>query len=173
MSEETKEVKEPKVKKETVTVDKKALEDILKDIADLKAKNERLEAVADKSRLAWYEGVKGKKKELQSITLGTFPTKDGYKIIKGWSSMPINEMYQDSNGVFHERQTVELWLDDYKPDDGKLMVNYVDFPRRKVSVRANVLSRQIDEETGYETLKVETTEGPKKTLEIDSRFINI
>lgn len=156
--EETKEVKP--VKKETVTVDKVALEGILDRI-------KVLEATQDKTRLAWYQGLNPNAKKETVVTVGSFPTAKGFKLIKGWTQLPLNEMYQDTNGAWHERQVMKLILE----GDEELEVSYLDFVRRKVSVKANVVGRSIDEATGNQTLKIMTVDGKK--LDIDVTFINI
>lgn len=154
---------EPKVekpKKETVLVNKEELAAVLERL-------KTLEAVADKSRLEWYRGANPNAKKETVVSVGTYPTSKGYKVITGWPQMPVNEMYQDTNSAWHERQTMTLFLE----GDEKLDINYVDFSRRKVSVKAKVLSRSKDEESGTETLKLELEDGKK--VDVDSIFVNV
>lgn len=161
MAEQTEEQKVPK-KKETVTVDKEALESLLSRV-------KTLEAVADKSRVAWYEAQNPNQKKQTHVTLGTYPTDKGSKIIVGWSNMPLNEMYQDTNGNWHERQQMKLVF----ADDSTLDVTYIDFVRRKKSIKALVTKKSTDETTGAVTFDVETLDAPVKKLSIDATFINI
>lgn len=160
------EIEKPK-KEETVTVNKAALEKLLADNKETGERLKALEAVADKSRVEWYRGLNPNTKKESEVTLGTYPTAKGFKIIKGWTSLPLNEMYQDTNGAWHERQVMKLILE----DNSELDINYIDFVRRKVSVKAKIASRVTDEATGVQTLKVVTVDG--KTIEIDSIFINV
>jgi hypothetical protein len=149
-------------KKETVVVNKAELGALLDRV-------KTLEAVADKSRVAWYEGTQPKKKELSKVTVGVYPVKEGVdKIIVGWGQLVLNEMYQDSNGAWHERQIIKLQFEDGTSQE----VSYIDFVRRRHSVPAEVISRSLDEETGATTLKVAII-GQDKKLDIDSTFINI
>ncbi len=152
-----------------VEVNADALDRLVKDNEAFRERITTLEAVADKSRLAWYEGTNPKKRPLTRVSLGLYPTDKGDKIIVGWTSMPINEMFQDSNSVWHERQTMELIFE----DGSHLQVNYIDFVRRKQRLACEVVSKSRNEETGNETLKLVTVGEPKKTLEVDTVFVNI
>ena len=62
--------KEPK----KVEVNADALERLVKDNEAFRERITTLEAVADKSRLAWYEGLNPKKKSLTQVSLGLYPT---------------------------------------------------------------------------------------------------
>lgn len=155
-------------KEETVVVNKTVLEDILKKIKDQDTQIQTLTAVADKSRLAWYEEKQGQKKQLSQVSIAYFPTEKGMKAVIGWTNLTVNEMYQDTNGNWHERQIMELVF----ADNTKIQVNYIDFVRRKKSQKANILSRFTDEQSGDQFLKVETIESKEK-FDVGLQFVNV
>lgn len=164
-----------KQKPETVVVNKDALAQLMKTVKKQGEEIKTLTAVADKSRIEWYRGTRQPaSKELKRVTVGTYPTKDGNRIVLGWTDMPLNEMFQDSNGNWNERQIMRLILagkDGTAEGSTQVDINYADWVKRRNRVDCQILSRSVNEETGTETLKVETKDGRK--LEIVATFVNV
>lgn len=144
-----------KVKKEgaeTVTVSKKALDDILK-------KLERLESAADVGRLGNYDAKN--KKDLPTIVL--INVWDG-KVIVGWKT--IKDDVQKVNGIWREFQLIQLIFADGTTHD----LPYLQWVQEVVKVDSTIVSR-TKEEDGNETLKVRRNDNGEE-YKLDIRFVN-
>jgi hypothetical protein len=103
----------PEEKPKTVTVKKDKLDEILSTNEALTKKMEEqqktidmLLATADKARIARYQD-QNQSPVIRTMKLRTFKG----KVVVGWR-MVKDEMYKDANGVFHERQIVEIVTED-------------------------------------------------------------
>ena len=150
------EPKKPEVQKpaqeETVTVNKKALTDML-------TRLERLESTADVGRLGKFD-EKNKKELPKVVLLGKYND----KIVMGWKM--LKDEVTKINGVWRESQTLQIKLE----DDTTLDLPYLQYVQEVVKVDATILSRTKDND-GHETLKVRRNDTGKE-YSIDITFIN-
>jgi len=141
-----------KEESETITVNKKALDDMIR-------RMERLESAADVGRLDKYD-QKNKKALSHVVLLGTY----NGKIVLGWKM--LKDEVQKINGVWRESQLIQIKLD----DDTTLDLPYLQYVQEVVKVDATILSRTKDN-NGHETLKVRRNDNGNEYL-IDVTFIN-
>jgi len=161
-----KETKEKKV----LTVEEK-IDALLAEMAELKAsdkaKDEKismLTQIADKGRVENFESKL--KKDTGSIV--KVSTLNGV-VVTSWRSV-LDEVYKDSNGIWHEKQVIETTTEDGKTQS----MDLVDFFRNVKKVPAKVILRgkklvSEDPEIHTEEFKV-SVEGKEYTLE--GAFIN-
>ncbi len=154
----TSQASKPKV--ETIMVNKKVLDQILAKQESQDKEIEMLREVADKSRLYWWE-EKNKKPTTKVVRLTVI---EG-KIVVGWKTI-IDEVFQDTNGIFHEKQVIEIYFE----DGTKKSLNYIDFTRLTNKIEVELIKRMKDEEQGTESVTVKTKEGKEYTIGIE--FIN-
>lgn len=157
--EEKKVVEEPKaVKEETVTIPKSKLDEIMASIT-------RLEAAADKGRIANYDeknkGAVGKTVKLRSM---------GGKIVISWENMISNLVEKNpQNGAWREDQKIKVNYSDESSEEMEL----VTFNRRFEYIKADVVKESTDNVgTPNETTIyfVKTEDGKEYT--VDKKFIN-
>src|SRR3990167_7862014 len=148
--EDIKELK--KEESETVTVNKKALDDMIR-------RMDRLESAADIGRLDKYD-QKNKKALTQVVLLGTY----NGKIVLGWKM--IKDEVQKINGIWRESQLIQIKLD----DDTAIDLPYLQYVQEVVKVDATILSRTKDS-NGHETLRVRRNDNGNEHS-IDITFIN-
>lgn len=144
-----------KIKEEesqTVTVNKKALEEVM-------GRLKRLESAADVGRLGHYD-EKNKETIKHIVLLSTW---DG-KVIVGWKM--IKDDVQKVNGIWREYQIIQVKLE----DDTIIDLPYLQFSQEVVKVDAEILSR-TKESDGHETLKVLRKSDGKEYL-LDVTFVN-
>lgn len=152
---------EPKVveekKKETVTMSKEVLDELMKRI-------ERVESAADKSRLLNFD-EKNKVAPSKIVKL----KKLNDKIVISWDNMIEDTVEKNANGAWVETQIVKLNFEDKTSKE----MRYVEFVRHYKVVFAEVVSETI-ENSGKEDertiLKVVTDNG--KEYNINKVFVN-
>ncbi len=154
------EVKDKTKDKDVISVKKSVLDNILLKQEEQEKELKVLREVADKSRLHWFE-EKTKGVKIRTVKLTTFKG----LVILGWR-MVVDEVFQDANGVWQEKQILEIHLE----DGTKASLNYIDFVRRTEKITAEIISKEINEEQGTETLKVRTKTG--KEYKIGTQFVN-
>lgn len=137
---------------ETVTVNKKALDDVL-------GRLKRLENVADVGRLGRYD--EKSKGEIKRIVL--LSTWDG-KVVTGWKL--TKDDVQKVNGIWREFQLIQIKLE----DDTTVDLPYLQFSQEVVKVDSEIISR-TKENDGHETLKVLRKDNGKE-YSIDVTFVN-
>lgn len=137
---------------ETITVNKKALDDMIR-------RMERLESTADVGRLDKYD-QKNKKELAKVVLLGKY----NGKIVLGWKM--LKDEVQKVNGIWRESQTIQIKLE----DDSTLDLPYLQYIQEVVKVDATILSRTKDND-GHETLKVRRNDDGNE-YSIDITFIN-
>lgn len=137
---------------ETVTVNKKALDEMIRRL-------ERLESVADVGRLGNYDD-KNKKDPPKIVLLGVLSG----KIVVGWKM--LKDEVQKINGVWRESQLIQLKLE----DDTTVDMPYLQYVQEVVKVDATISSR-TKESNGHETLKVKRNDNGNEYL-IDITFVN-
>ena len=146
--------------KDVISVKKSVLDSILLKQEEQEKELKVLREVADKSRLHWFE-EKTKGVKVRVVKLTTFKG----LVILGWKTV-IDEVFQDANGVWQEKQILEIHLEDGE----KTSLNYIDFVRRTEKIPAEIISKETNEEQGTETLKVKTKAG--KEYKIGIQFVN-
>ena len=139
-------------KPETVTVDKAALDQMIRRL-------ERLESTADVGRLGKYDD-KNKIELPKVVLLGKYND----KIVVGWKM--LKDEVQKVNGVWRESQLIQIKLD----DDTSVDLPYLQYVQEVVKVDATILSR-TKESNGHETLKVRRNDNGNE-YSIDITFIN-
>lgn len=92
--------------KATVEVDKAKLDELLTRLDKLEKDNEMLVSTADRARVARYNDLNASP-AAHTYRVRTFKG----QIVVGWRSI-LDEMFQDSHGLWHERQQVEIVLED-------------------------------------------------------------
>lgn len=175
--------KKPKQeKKEMIEVDKNVLEQVLQkqedqdvEIKVLKGKNIRLEAVADKSRLGWYDEQKGGGALIHTFRVAVFLDyndldKEGNakrKIVLAWKM--VKDEVRLENGVLKENQIYRLYLDEGEGEKAS-----------EIDIDIRQFAREILRQKGELIKEAKTNEGSTKTLrfedgreiEFDVRFLN-
>jgi hypothetical protein len=137
------------------------IEQMRKELDELKKDRDMLLEVADKTHLAGYyqrhQANLPKIVKLRSIN---------GKIILGWRSTQ-DEVYQDPVTMrWTENQKIELLYSTGEREE----LHYLDFVRKYVPVQATVVSSVIDSASGNTAFKVRVDSGEEYT--IDVRFVN-
>lgn len=140
---------------ETVTLKKAELESLM-------ARLDRVEAAAEKSRLARYDennkGNKGKVIRLRTI--------EG-KVVISWDDMTANTVEKSpKTGAWGEDQRIRIHLEDKTSKEMDLVI----FNRHFVHLEADVLSETKVSGTNETIYKVRTDDG--REYEINTKFIN-
>lgn len=161
------------VKKETVEISKDTLEKILSTIETLKdsdkAKTDtiaKLEAIADKGRLAHYEGKEAAARDGELITRAKVGFWEGDPII-AWQKVKDEVGFR--NGQLVTNQVIRLFLDvpgEKEPVTKEM--EYLYWAQNTTCQEGEVTSKNQTKEGTYWT--VEMTDGRKISLDI--RFIN-
>ena len=141
-----------KEESETVTVNKQALDTMIKRL-------ERLESAADLGRLGKYDD-KNKIELPKIVLLGKYND----KIIVGWKM--LKDEVQKVNGIWRESQLIQLKLE----DDTTIDLPYLQYVQEVVKVNSTILSRTKDS-SGHETLKVRRNDNGNE-YSIDITFVN-
>lgn len=157
--------------KEKVSVERDALEAILKRLDDqdaiIKRQEESIRVVteaADKGRLERILG-KEKKEVGMVVKLSTLTIDDKDKIVVCWR-MKKNRVWKDPiTMAWKEDQVIEFIFD----DDSSKEMDYLTAMTSVVKIEASVTSKTIDNNGGT-TLKVVTKDG--KELMIDAKYVN-
>lgn len=144
---------------EMVALPKATLEQILADQAEAKREIARLTAAADIGRLAKYDSQHESKKNTKTCRVSFYDDKP----VVGWK-MTQDEVYTDGQGVYHERQTVQLILLGGETRE----MPYRDSIRRIEKRDAEIVRRSTTEDGETVTVRLEGLE----PLELDIRFIN-
>lgn len=153
---------EQESKEEMVSVSKSSIEDLQKQIAEMKEKQGMLEQVADKKQLAAYYS-RNKKKMPKIVQLRLFND----KVVVGWRTVE-NEVYQDPNtNAWKEKQSVEVVYEDGKMEK----LQYLVWIRGYKHVEATIMSTKTDEKTGNDILKVRR-EDTGKVYDISVLYVN-
>lgn len=148
-----------------MVMDKKDFESLLNTIKEQNKKIELLFDVADKGRLAKATSGANGEPLIKTVRVQKWP--ENGKFILGWKL--INNQSEIVNGRWIEKQDTFLVFE----DGTNLEVSLLDFYRKPVYEKAEILSRTRNENTkGEETqiLKVRFSDG--KVIEIDASFIN-
>jgi len=143
-----------------VVISKKQLTDILR-------KLDRLESSADKTRLQGYD-EKNKLPELPRVKLNAYedPQTEKQSVIVAWR-MVQDEVFVDTYGIWHEKQTVLFTLE----DGSEIKLPYADVVRKVKKQEAELLKNSKDNETGYEIFELRRL-SDGKVYNIDARFVN-
>ena len=145
-------------KEEKVTIPKSTLDSLVSKVEKQSEQIGMLLEVADKARVSRYEAAH-KDLSQKKVRISTY---DG-KMVIGWKNL-VDEMYQDEQGRFHEKQAIEL----YFIDNTKKVVTLKDFTRRTKKVEGLVLSNYTTPE-GENMMKVDVM---GKQIDIDIVFVN-
>ena len=151
MTTKKEEIENKKVE-ETVTVPKSEWEGVLKTI-------EMLKSTADLGRVAKYEA----KHKMHENSKGRVSVV-GDKVVKAFR-MVENFVGKLPSGVWVEKQTIELTLD----DDTKVQMPYMEYAHI-VKKPCEITARKLDTENDIEVLTIKLEDG--KVYEINSEFFN-
>lgn len=164
-------VKQPDKKPETVVVDRVMLENILKEVGDMRAKvglvdqltkdNEMLLAVADKSRLARYQSQHNPQGLVRSARVWLWHG----KIVKATVTVR-NEAFTDNVGRVHTDQVINVFLEDGSEEE----VTYDKFSKEKELVDADIIKRSTDDSNGQTFYTMKLKDG--KEIAINYLFLN-
>ncbi len=155
----------PEVKKQaedTVTLPKSEFDAVLKRIEGIEKKNEMLEKVADRGRLARWktENQDFKTKDVRVSSL------DG-KIINGWKTVKDEVGKNPNTGLWFEKQIIEVHF----TDSTKKEMDYADFQRRIIKVNGHVIrTNKFNDADGSHEIFTVDIDG--KEIDIDIRFVN-
>lgn len=139
-----------------------AIEELRKNDAEKSKEIERLRYAADKNRIARFDSTEANKKSL--VPKCTVSYWDD-KVVKAWRMLE-QEVYFGPNGVYHEKQDVEMYvMGEPKP----LIIAYKDWFKKITKKNADILSRTIDND-GHTIITVELEDGNQ--IALDSNFIN-
>lgn len=141
-----------------VGIPKATFDSLMKKVEDQESRIKMLTEIADKSRLGKWDAEH--KEALGQIA--KISTYEG-KIIVAWKSLR-DDVYQDTQGRWHELQEVEVIF----LDNSVKGLSYMDFARRIAKVDAKVLKRYTTPE-GNAMVRCEVM---NKQIDIDERFIN-
>jgi len=146
---------------QTVEVNKEKLDELIKRSDDQSKLIEMLLATADKSRIARYQELQGKP-ITPVVRLRTFRG----EIVVGWRST-ADEIFQDGNGIWHERQTVEIVTE----AGTKAELPYLE-SEKLPKIEADVVGTSTRFVDGQEQviMMVKTKDG--KELNIDRTYVN-
>lgn len=165
--EEDAKAKKENSKKNTVEVDAdflKNLMDQVKQVPDLVSKVQELgdmvRNTADASRLEKFDASR-KKSILPQVKIRFYDKQP----VVAWRMLQDEVYYDNSKGVWHEKQIRELTL----LDGSKVEMSYLDSEKKVDKVVADVITRNRDFENN-EIMIVQFADGQRLT--IDSRFIN-
>ena len=150
----------------------KSLEDQVAELAALVAKQSdtitMLSSIADRGRLETYQN----KRRVVPAGIVTLSTLDG-KIVTAWRTV-IDEVWKDSDGVYHEEQQVALTTEDGEEH----VMRLIDRIRQVKSIPATIVSRtrvNLSDDGSFgesleEVFVVKLEDG--RQLEISNSFIN-
>lgn len=149
--------KEPEI----VSIPSEKLREILDTIEKLQESNKKLIAVADLNRLDRYEQMeKNKNKIVHTARLRFFEGKP----IVAWL-LTKDEVFKDTNGVYHETQMVKLFFNDGTEKE----MSYIDSERFVTKKEGEIISRKQDQ-SGNETVELRFNDG--EVIVVDTRYIN-
>lgn len=152
----------------TIAVDKTKLDQLLAELEVLKASDskktqdiEKLLAIADKARGARYDDL------TKAAITHTYRVRV-YKgqVVVGWR-LAVDEMFKDGNGIWHERQQVEIVLE----NGDKYTLAYLDSERiQKVTTEHVATETRVEngEEVTVFTLRMEDG----REFKINKTFVN-
>ena len=156
-----------KKNKNTVEVDATFLQNLMeqvKQVPDLISKVQELgdmvRTTADASRLEKFDASR-KKSILPQVKIRFYDKQP----VVAWRMLQDEVYYDNSKGVWHEKQVRELTL----LDGTKVEMSYLDSEKKVDKVIAEVITRNRDFENN-EIMVVQFADGSRLT--IDSRFIN-
>lgn len=171
----------PPKEEETVAVSKSTLEAILakqeaqeETIGELKKDNEKLNKIADKSRLAWWDSQHSEEL-ISTFRVGVFTDyddteKDGTakkKIVLGWKM--IRDEVRFENGVLKENQIFKLYLDEGEGNEpSEKEVNIIVFTRELERLIGELVEESKTNEGVFKTLRFEDG----RVIKFDARFLN-
>ena len=145
------------IKEETVVLKKTELEVLMDRI-------KRLEATAEKSRLANYDD-KNKSKVSKTVKIRMMDE----KVVISWGDMVSNLVEKNVNGVWGENQKVILTYENGETEE----MEFIIFNRRYKYLKAEILSKTIENQGTDEEkiiLKLRTEDG--REYSIDKKFVN-
>jgi len=152
-------MEEPKKKEEEkVTIPKSTLDSLVDKVEKQSKQINMLVEVADKSRLHRYEAAH-KDMSQKTIKVSTY----GGKIVTGWKMM-TNDVYQDNQGRWHEKQEVEIYL----IDNTKKLIPYIEFVRNIKKVGGTIIGKTSNAD-GNNVIKIDVM---GKHIEIGETFVN-
>lgn len=139
--------KKPKVVEDlsNLTVEQK-LDRVLSRVDVLEKENKLLKSVADNGRM---ENVLKKTRKQPTPIVDVTMFDD--KVVIGWKSF-IDDVYKDSDGVWHEKQIYQIFFE----DETKKEIPLLDFFRKRSKVPAKVLKRIVlnEEEMADSDIKI-------------------
>lgn len=146
-----------------VEVSKEGLDKLLNTVKEQDDKIKMLLEIADKGRLAHWQSTH-KSGAPKTYYLTTYTDKEGNaQIITSWR-MLSNNVWKDAEGVWREKQEIEVEYENGKKDT----LAYVEFGTKTSKVPAKLLS--TTQKGGKTIFEVETED--KKKLTVDSTFVN-
>lgn len=146
---------------EKVEVSKSLLQDIQTEMTKLKKTNEMLLQIADKKQLARYY-----QRNQQDLPKMVKLRMLRGKVILGWWTVEDLGSFKDARGIWTEKQSIGLILEDGSKVE---KIDYRKYVRSYELVDAKVLSTK--DEDGKITLKVQRTDNNKQ-YEIGVEFVN-
>lgn len=183
-TENKQEPKETKsAKEETVTVPKSVLEDVLKQVDELKQEREtdkkqleRLQYAADKGRLDIFDQRNSDGELIRTEGVSTWLIDDKLHYIIGWVR-PMDDVYIDvASGRLVEKQTMKLFLlpGDFETQDGTDLIEHEipfgQFYKERKMILANVIGERTDKKTKVTSHELELEDG--RIIEMGVSFVN-
>lgn len=169
--EEAKVSKTAKAKTGMVEVDAEMLQNILKEVGEMRTKIERVDqlekdnamllAVADVGRIATYQSRQPGSSLVRTARLWVW--KD--KIVKATVTVR-NEAFTDNIGRIHTDQVLSVIME----DGSEVEVPYDHFSKEKGLVEGEIISRSTNDETGQTFFKMRLKDG--KEIDINYLFLN-
>ena len=147
---------------DTITLPKSEFDSVLKKIKDIEEKNDMLESVADKGRVArWQAQHRDFKEKIVKIS-----TIEG-KVVTGWRMIKDEVGKNPNTGLWFEKQIIELHF----IDNTKKEYDYADFTRLTHKIKGKVIrdNKFTDADGMHEMLTIDVD---GKEIDIDVRFIN-
>jgi hypothetical protein len=158
----TKEDKIEDTNPDTITLPKDQLENLIKQMEEMKKTNSMLLEVADKKALSRF--YSNNKTELPSII--RLRTIDG-KVVVGWRSISNAVRQNPLTGVWNEDQRTELIFEDGTRKEMQML----EFESEKVMINTTRIGEIRNEETKQLALKLRRTDNGQE-LVISVEFVN-
>jgi hypothetical protein len=158
LKKETKAVVERSDNPGMVQVNRKTLDEMVKRIEQQSKDIDMLKTVADKARMSTY-ATKTADFSQKTVRLNMY----NGQVVMAWRTVE-NEIYQDSQGRWHENQKMEIITE----KNERIALPYIDFVHNLLHSDADVISNYTTPE-GIEMCRVNID---NRMIDIDKRFLN-
>lgn len=159
---------------ETVSIDRKVLDEIIKrqndlekDNENLKGKIDKLTHAADKKRIAdWESRHQGELTRTANISTWRKDLDEEPKIVLGWKM--VKDDVRVSPGRVEEIQIVRIYLDNGNKDPDSVDLNYLDWSRNVGKIRCDIVDYVKTSDKMVYILRLPDN----RQIEMDPKYIN-